>query len=370
VSFSRSEPGFLLSAAVHAGLLAILLVHFSHEQKFDDAQEAVPVETITENQFSEIMKGEKTAKEATKPRADKVADLAEIKPTPPTPEAKRDVPVPPPPLKRLPDPGEADQTPEQPAPPTPPTPPERPAPPPPVAKAPPPPETKQEPEMDDAEPIKPPPRPKPPEKAEQKPTPPAPPKPPEKPAPKAAEKPAPKPPKLDEVAKLLAETKEKPASKPKSGDQSAPPHQAPNLSEIAKLLNKEAPEAKFSTGREVSRTASLGAANATGAKMSPSMSDSLNGLLQEQYKQCWNYLPLTGGQKYVAKIRVAFLPDGSLAAQPALLNPPSDPALRGLAESALRAVRRCNPMRIPPQYRPYYEQWKDWVVGFDPEILN
>ncbi len=104
--------------------------------------------------------------------------------------------------------------------------------------------------------------------------------------------------------------------------------------------------------------------------MSPSLSDSLNALLQEQYKQCWSYLPLTGGEKYIAKIRVSYRPDGSLAGQPALLNPPSDPSLRGLAESALRAVRRCNPLRIPAQYQPYYDQWKDWVVGFDPEILN
>ncbi|MDI9848020.1 cell envelope biogenesis protein TolA [Rhodoblastus sp. 17X3] len=376
--FSRSEPGFLLSAAVHLGLLAVLLVHFSREQKFDDAQEAIPVETISENKFSEIMKGDKAAKETTKPRADKVADLTETKPTPPTPEAKRDAPAPPPPMKRLPDPGEADQTP-----PTPPTPPQRPAPPPPPAPAPPtpktpppPPDPKEEPEPDDAEPVKPPPRPKPPEKPVEKPAP-QPPKPVEKPVPqpptkaveKPVEKPAPKP-KLDEVAKLLAESKDKPAPKPKSGDDSAQPHRSPDLSEVAKLLNNQAPEAKFSTGREVSHTASLGAARGTGAKMSPSLSDSLNGILQEQYKQCWNYLPLTGGQKYIARIRVSYRPDGSLAAQPVLLNPPSDPALRGLAESALRAARRCNPLRIPAQFQPYYEQWKDWVVGFDPEILN
>lgn len=381
--FSRSEPGFLLSAAVHAGLLAFLLVHFSQEPKFEDAQEAVPVETITESQFHEIMKGEKEAKPAPKPRVDKVADVSETKPTPPTPEAKRDIPTPPPPLKRLPDPGEADE-----AQPSPPTPPERPAPtppppPPPPVKPAPPQETKQEPDKDDAEVVKPkpPPKPpeKPPEKAEQKP---APPKPPEKPAPnptpKAADKPTPAPPKLDEVAKLLKEAKDKepakpvdkPAAKPKSGDESAPPHRSTDRAELDKLLSKEAPEAKFAAGRELSRTAALGAPNATGAKMSPSLSDALNGLLQDQYKQCWSYLPLTGGQRYVAKVRVSFLPDGSLAAQPVLLNPPSDPALRGLAESAMRAVRRCNPMRIPPQFRPYYDQWKDWVVGFDPEILN
>ena len=52
--------------------------------------------------------------------------------------------------------------------------------------------------------------------------------------------------------------------------------------------------------------------------------------------------------------------------EPVLINPPSDPAMRSLAESALRAVRRCNPLRIPAQYAPYYDQWKGRVLRFDP----
>ncbi len=275
------------------------------------------------------MQGEKTAKLAEKPQADKVAEPSELKPTPP----------PPPPR---PEPSQADRTPP---PPTPPAPPPRPAPPPPEAKAPPP-EPEKQVERDDAETVRPPPRPKKPEQAQQKPA-----------------------PKLDEVAKLLAEAKDKPAPKPKASAPREKPHQAANLDEVAKLLDEKAPEAKFTTGREVSHAAALGARHAAGARMSPSMADSLGALLQEQYKQCWNYLPLTA-DKYVAKIRVSFRPDGSLASQPVLLNPPSDPAFRGLAESAMRAVRRCNPLRIPAQYQPYYDQWKDWVVGFDPEILN
>lgn len=343
--FSRSEPGFLVSAAVHLGLLAFLLVHFSRDEKFADATEAVPVETITDAQFHEVMQGEKTAKLAEKPQADKVAEPSELKPPPP----------PPPPR---PEPPKASLTPP---PPPPPTPPARPAPPP-AAKEPPP-EPEKQAERDDAETIRPPPRPKKPEQAQQKPAPDPPKRPPEKPAPK----PTPKPPRLDEVAKLLAQSKDQPAPKPKA--QSDKPHQTANLDEVAKLLDEKAPEAKFTTGREVSHSAALGARHATGARMSPSMADALGALLQEQYKQCWNYLPLTG-DKYVAKIRVSYRPDGSLASQPVLLNPPSDPNFRGLAESALRAVRRCNPLRIPAQYQPYYEQWRDWVVGFDPEILN
>ncbi len=338
--FSRSEPGFLVSAAVHLGLLAFLLVHFSHDEQFADATEAIPVETVTDAQFHEIMQGEKTAKLAEKPQADKVAEPSELKPTPP----------PPPPR---PEPSQADRTPP---PPTPPAPPPRPAPPPPEAKAPPP-EPEKQVERDDAETVRPPPRPKKPEQAQQK------------PAPEPPKRPRKSAPKLDEVAKLLAEAKDKPAPKPKASAPREKPHQAANLDEVAKLLDEKAPEAKFTTGREVSHAAALGARHAAGARMSPSMADSLGALLQEQYKQCWNYLPLTA-DKYVAKIRVSFRPDGSLASQPVLLNPPSDPAFRGLAESAMRAVRRCNPLRIPAQYQPYYDQWKDWVVGFDPEILN
>ncbi len=332
--FSRSEPGFLVSAAVHLGLLAFLLVHFARDEKFADATEAVPVETVTESQFHDIMQGEKTAKLAEKPQADKVAEPSEPKPLP--------TPPPPPPPPR-PEQSKADQTPPPPAP----TPPPRPAAPPPAAKAPPP-EPEKQVERDDAETVQPPPRPKKPEQAQQKPAPEPPKRPPEKPSPKL--------PKLDEVARLLSQSKDKPR------------HTA-NLDEVAKLLDEKAPDAKFTTGREVSHSAALGARHATGARMSPSMADELGALLQEQYKQCWNYLPLTG-DKYVAKIRVSYRPDGSLASQPVLLNPPSDPNFRGLAESALRAVRRCNPLRIPAQYQPYYEQWKDWVVGFDPEILN
>jgi colicin import membrane protein len=243
-----------------------------------------------------------------------------------------------------------------------------------------PPPQEAEPEKDDAEPVKPPPRPKPPEKTEIKPVP----KPPEKPTPKVAEKPVekpapkeapketPKPPKLDEVAKLLAENKDKPTPnptpKPKSGEENTERRPSPDLAEISRLLSREAPSSVGSAGRDLNRTASLGAPNASAARMSPSMSGELNFLMQEQYKQCWS-LPPTNGPRYVAKIHITYRPDGSLAAQPVLINPPSDLQSHSLADSALRAVRRCNPLKIPARFQPYFEQWKDWVVGFDPDNM-
>ncbi|MDP4595203.1 MAG: cell envelope biogenesis protein TolA, partial [Beijerinckiaceae bacterium] len=43
--------------------------------------------------------------------------------------------------------------------------------------------------------------------------------------------------------------------------------------------------------------------------------------------------------------------------------------LQSLADSALRAVRKCDPLRIPAQFAPYYNQWKARILRFDPEEM-
>jgi colicin import membrane protein len=370
--FNPREPGVVVSAAAHVALLAATLIVFADTRKFDDVAESIPVEMISDQQFSQITKGDKTAKQVQpKQKAEKIADVTETKPTPPIAEAKRDVPTPPPPLKRVPDPGE-DEKPE--LKPEPPTPPQRvaalpPAPEPPprpepkVAK-PEPPKAEKPPEPDDpkeAEVIKPQPVPRP--KIADTPTAPTPPKPVEKPK-------EPAPPKLDQVAKFLEQKKveEKPVPKPKSGEENTEPKHKLDMTTISQLLSKEAPQARASTGRELTHTAALGAPNASAARMSPSMWDSLDGLMREQYKKCWSYIGLNA-EKYIAQIRVRYAQDGSLQAEPALLNPPAEANSRNLAETAMRAVRRCNPMHIPAAYLPYYEQWKARVVRFDPEDM-
>ena len=115
MKISRSEPGFPLSSAIHAGLLLAAFVLFSDARKFDDAVETVPVDLVTDSELTQIMKGEKTAREIKPtPRVDKVAPEAETKPEPPLAEAKKDIAPPPPPARPLPQPTADD------APPTPP----------------------------------------------------------------------------------------------------------------------------------------------------------------------------------------------------------------------------------------------------------
>jgi len=351
------NPGFAVSGGVHIGLLALALFSLSLSPQFDGAQESVPIEILSAQQFNQIMKGEKTAAQV-KPsqRAEKFAELAELNPQPSPSDAPKTVSASPPPLKRQADPGQAEPQ-EAPKPlehgvaSAPPPPPRETAKPPPKSEpvkqsvAPPPPpvneaEETAAPELAHSKPVEP-----------QK-----------KPTPKF---------KPDQLAKLLDQEKQKekhkPAAKPRS--EAVEPQQKFDPGDIAKFLNKEAPQGKQASGHDLSQLASLGSPTASAAKMSPSLWDQLDGLLQEQYKRCWNFAGLGGPQKYIPEIHVQYTLDGSLIGQPVLLNPPSDPNLRALAESAMRAVRRCDPLRIPSQYQLYYDQWKGRIVRFDPDEM-
>ena len=42
---------------------------------------------------------------------------------------------------------------------------------------------------------------------------------------------------------------------------------------------------------------------------------------------------------------------------------------RQQAESALRAVKRCDPLPMPAQFAPYHQEWKTRILRFDPEEM-
>jgi colicin import membrane protein len=101
--------------------------------------------------------------------------------------------------------------------------------------------------------------------------------------------------------------------------------------------------------------------------MSMSMASALDAWLTESYLNCWTPPPgVPDGDTYVAQIKVVFNSDGSLSGRPVLLNPPSDRAWRAHAESAMRAVRKCDPLKVPAEYMPFFDQWKIETIHFDP----
>jgi hypothetical protein len=107
------------------------------------------------------------------------------------------------------------------------------------------------------------------------------------------------------------------------------------------------------------------------ARMTSAQQVGFETWLIKTYLGCWNPAPQPAdSDPYVAQVRLAFKPDGSLARPAKLVNPPSDPALRPQAKSVMAAVQNCNPLPVPAQYRPFYEQWKTKTIHFNPQVAG
>ena len=105
------------------------------------------------------------------------------------------------------------------------------------------------------------------------------------------------------------------------------------------------------------------------ARMTSAQDAEFNTWVAHAYLGCWKQpAQPADSDPYVARVRLAFKPDGSLAKTPKLVNPPSDPALKPQAKSVMQAVQTCNPLPVPAQYRPFYEQWRTKTVQFNPQI--
>jgi hypothetical protein len=105
------------------------------------------------------------------------------------------------------------------------------------------------------------------------------------------------------------------------------------------------------------------------ARMTSAQQAGFDTWLIKTYLACWKPPKQPADTDvYVAHVRLAYNPDGSLMKPAKLVNPPSDPALKPQAKSVLAAVENCNPLPVPAQYRPYYEQWKTKTINFDPQV--
>jgi colicin import membrane protein len=108
------------------------------------------------------------------------------------------------------------------------------------------------------------------------------------------------------------------------------------------------------------KTASLGTPTGDAPKLSPSMRDALAGLLKDQVQKCFDIPPGMDESKIQqAQVRVVFNQDGSLAGRPLVASSSSDPGVRAVAGALQRAIMRCAPYRIPAQFLPTFNDWKD-----------
>ena len=95
--------------------------------------------------------------------------------------------------------------------------------------------------------------------------------------------------------------------------------------------------------------------------------------IRAQFIQCWSVpMGIPYDDTMIVKIKISLNTDGSLLEPPEVLqhermNKPSEKYFRTLAESALRAVRICDPIIAPDIDR--YESWKIIQLNFDPREL-
>ena len=89
--------------------------------------------------------------------------------------------------------------------------------------------------------------------------------------------------------------------------------------------------------------------------------------LKAQIFSCWSIpLGLPYNENLLVRIKLKLKPDGSVIKSEILdharMNKPGQSFYKVLAESALRAIRLCQPLRVPATG---YERWKDLQLNFD-----
>ncbi len=391
--FSWREPGTLVSALGHGLVLAVGLFSFTAAKPFSPAQEAVAVDVVSDQQFSEMMRGDKESKVVAKTPERRVERVAETKEDKDPGQEKRDVPAPP---SRSEPQAEAKPEPEPEPKPEPPPPPQQ------LAAVIPP---TRPPELRLAPPV-----PSPPARAAEE----------DKEDEKAellrrlkleeqrkleearaaveakrrldeklkaeaeAQKRAEDQKKAEELKKAEDQKKaedlrkaeelkkteerrkaeaEKKAREDKARREAAEEQKLNDAIRNRLLASRETPSSTGSTGATVSPRATAGTSQATGAKLSPSDRMQLIGILTSQMNRCINYsgsAPKTGPQ-----ITFTLGRDGSIAGQVQLANRSGEPNFVPFAEASMRALRNCQPYRIPARFLDTYEDWKNVRLNID-----
>jgi len=133
---------------------------------------------------------------------------------------------------------------------------------------------------------------------------------------------------------------------------------------IAALLNKIPTDQAPAGGQPaVPEPPSAGDPRGLDARMSLSELDALRA----QISPCWSPpIGVQGAADLVVQLRLALNTDGTLTRPPEILTSGSGLAFLAAADSARRAVLRCQPYELPAEK---YDAWRDIKVNFDPREM-
>ena len=141
-----------------------------------------------------------------------------------------------------------------------------------------------------------------------------------------------------------------------------------DTNEIAALIDK-AKEIEASKVKESNKITQSSKKNSFATGLTLSEEDALRA----QIFGCWSVpLGLPYDQNLLVRIKLQLKKDGTIMKSEILdherMNRPGQKFYKVLAESALRAVRLCQPLKVPPTG---YDKWKDLQLNFNPtEMLK
>ncbi len=141
-----------------------------------------------------------------------------------------------------------------------------------------------------------------------------------------------------------------------------------NTNEIAALIDK-AKEVEAVKQKENDKITQSSKKNSFASGLTLSQEDALRA----QIFGCWSVpLGLPYDEELLVRIKLQLKKDGTIMKSEILdhqrMNKPGQKFYKVLAESALRAVRLCQPLKVPPTG---YDKWKDLQLNFNPtEMLK
>ena len=132
--------------------------------------------------------------------------------------------------------------------------------------------------------------------------------------------------------------------------------------QIAALIDKSKEETAESL-KKTDKLTQSSVKTSFASKLTLSQEDALKA----QIFGCWSLpLGLPYQENLLVRIKLRLKPDGTVLRSEILdharMNRPGQGFYKVLAESALRAIRICQPLRVPPTG---YEKWKDLQLNFD-----
>ena len=141
-----------------------------------------------------------------------------------------------------------------------------------------------------------------------------------------------------------------------------------DTNQIAALIDKAKQEQAL-TEKKTSKLTQSSVKNSFATGLTLSQEDALRA----QIFGCWSVpLGLPYDESLLVRIKLQLKKDGTILKSEILdherMNKPGQKFYKILAESALRAVRICQPLKVPPTG---YEKWKNLQLNFDPtEMLK